>query len=134
MSATLPKGFKLPKSLAVCADMLYETRTKRLAVQKEVDALQAVESALREHLIDNLPKSQATGVSGKTANAKIMTDFKPRVTDWDKFRAYIIKNKAFELLQKRVSDEAIQERWDAGKEIPGVERFQVVKVSLTKVA
>ena len=134
MSASLPKGFKLPKSLAVCADMLYETRAKRLAVQKEVDALQAVESALREHLIANLPKSEATGVSGKVANAKIITDKLPRVTDWEAVHAYIKKTGAFELMQKRLSNEAVQERWDAGKKIPGVEEYQVVKVSLTKVA
>lgn len=134
MSATLPKGFKLPKSLAACADLLYETRAKRLEIQKQVDELAKQESALREHLIANLPKSEATGVAGKVARATIVTDTKPRVVDWDAFRAYVSKHKAFELLQKRVSDEAIQERWDAGKEIPGVERFQVVKVSLNKVS
>ena len=126
-------GFKLPKTLAGCADALYSVREERLAAQKVVDALARKEAALREHLIDNLPKSEASGIAGKLARASIVKDTIPQVKDWVAFHAYIKRTGSFDLLQKRLSDGAVKERWEAGKSLPGVERFTVVKVSITKV-
>lgn len=133
--ATPPKnqGFKLPKSLASCADLLYETKAKRLEVQKIVEELQARETALREHLINNLPKSDATGVAGKIARATVTLKEVPRVEDWDKLWSHIKKTGAFEILQKRISSAAVEERWEAGKKVPGVEKFNAVTISLNKV-
>jgi hypothetical protein len=133
MASAKPAQFKLPKSLAQCADLLYTTREERLAKQKEVDALTARESALKEHLINNLPKSDASGVAGKLARVTIVTQAIPRVENWDKLYAYIKKTNSWELLQRRLGDKAVQERWDEGKNVPGVESFNVVKVSLNKV-
>jgi hypothetical protein len=128
-------ALNIPKSLAACADLLYKTREERYALNRQVQALDEKEAALREHLINNLPKSQATGISGKLANAKI--ELKPVVIieDWDKFYDYLVKNRkkgAFAMLQKRIAPRAIEEVWDAGKEVPGAGRLQVKVVSLTK--
>lgn len=131
--ATTKPVFKAPKSLAQCADLLYEIRAERLLQQKVVDELQAKETLLKNHLIDNLPKSEASGVAGKVARVSIGVDEVPRVEDWDKLYAYVKKNNAFELLQKRVANVAVEERWEHGKEVPGVGRFKVVKVSLNKL-
>jgi hypothetical protein len=124
---------KMPKSLGQCADALYNIRQLRLAKQKEVDELAQREAAYRQHLIDNLPKSDANGITGSVARATIVKEVQPRVADWDKLYAYIKKNNAFELLQRRVSAAAVEERWDADKQVPGVETFTLVKVSLNKV-
>lgn len=124
---------KFPKTLGTCADMLYELRQKRLAQQKIVDDLQAQETALKDHIIANLPKSDASGVSGKVANVKIAQKDVPQVKDWDAFYKYVIKKKAFELLQRRLNDKAIAERWENKESVPGVESFKVTSVSCTKV-
>lgn len=125
--------FKLPKSLAACADMLYTTRQERLDVQKKVDEFKEREELLRTHIINTLPKSEASGISGKIANAKIVTKDVPRVEDWDAFYKYVHKNQAYELLQRRLNDAGIQERWDDDKTVPGVGKFTTVSVSVTKV-
>ena len=129
----LPKGFKLPKTLAACADLLYELKAEKSAAQKVVDEIEAKQKALQNHLINTLPKSQATGVSGKVANAKIVTEEVPSVKDWDAFYAYIKKNNAFDLLNRAPNKKAITERWENKKAVPGVDKFTAVKVSLTKV-
>jgi len=36
-------------------------------------------------------------------------------------------------MQKRLIDGAIKERWEAGKEVPGVGHFNAVSVSINKV-
>jgi len=124
---------KLPKTLAACADELYKTREARLAAQKAVDALQAKESLLKEHLINNLPKSDASGVAGKLARVTVVTKPVPQVSDWDKFYAFVKKTGSFDLMQRRLADSAVKERWDNGKTVPGVEPFNVVSISMNKV-
>lgn len=124
---------KFPKSLAVCADKYYELKQRRLEMQKEVDKVGAEESAYREHLINNVPKSKATGIAGKVARVTVYNEDVPTVKNWDKFYDYVIKNKAFDLLQRRLNAAAVEERWEAKKKIPGVEPFAVTKISLNKV-
>ena len=125
--------FKLPKSLGACADRLYELRQRRLAVQKEVDKLAAEEAALREHIINTLPKSEASGIAGKLARVTVITKQVPQVKDWDAFYKFVKKTGSFDLLQRRLTDQAMKERWEAGKEVPGVEHFNAVSISLNKV-
>lgn len=125
--------YKFPKALGACADKLFQLRELRLAEQKKVDAIEAEEKALKEHLINALPKAEANGVAGKLARVTIVTKLIPQVKDWDVFYKYVKKTGEFELLQKRLGDGAIKERWEAGKQVPGVESFNAVTVSINKV-
>ena len=125
--------FKVPKALGACADLMYQLKQDRLELQRQVEVLAERESILRNHLIENLPKSQAEGITGKLARATITKDIQPRVENWDLVYKYIKKTGSFELLQRRLSTAAVQERWDLGKELPGIGTFTVVKVSLNKV-
>jgi hypothetical protein len=118
--------------MGACADLLYSTREQRLLAQRIVDDLAKRESAIREHIINTLPKTD-TGASGKLARVSVITKQVPQVHDWDKFYAYVKKTGQFELMQRRLSDTAIRERWDNGRQIPGVEPFGVVSVSINKV-
>lgn len=128
----LPPGFKLPKTLAQCADLLYELQEERKVIEKSAKALEDKEKALRAHLINTLPKSEARGITGKKANARIVTEDVPRVEDWPKFYAFIKKENAFEFLNKALNKAAVKERMEAKKPVPGVGTFRAVKVSLTK--
>lgn len=130
----MPKdvGLKVPKSLGACADLLFDIKSRRLELQHEVDALQEQETALSNYIIDTVPKGD-TGASGKHHRVTIVPKIVVQVEDWDKFYAYIARTKAWELLQRRPGEKAIAERWDNGKEVPGIVPFQTVRVSLQKV-
>lgn len=128
-----PQKYKFPKALGACADRLYELRAKRLAGQKLVDEVGAEEQALKVHIIATLPKSEASGVAGKLARVTVVTKVVPQLKDWDAFTKYVKKTGQFDLMQHRLTAAAIEERWEAGKEVPGVERFNAVTVSLNKV-
>lgn len=125
--------YKFPKAMGACADRLFELREKRLEEQKKVDAIEAEEKAIKEHIIQNLPKSEASGVAGKVARVTVITKQVPQVKDWDVFYKHVKKTGEFELLQRRLTDTAIRERWDAGKQVPGVESFNAVTLSINKV-
>lgn len=125
--------FKFPKTLGACADRVYELRQKRLDAQKIVDAIEEEEKALREHIINTLPKSETTGVAGKLARVTVVTKQVPQVKDWNLFYAYVKKNNAWDLMQRRLAAAAVTERWEAGKKVAGVEAFTAVTLSVNKV-
>lgn len=130
------KKLKIPKSLAACADLYYSTRNERLAIEKSAEGLKAQEAELKDHLINNLPKSDATGVSGKLCRVSVATKTIPQVADWDLFYAHIAKNKSkggFALLNRAVNAAAVKEIWEAGKEVPGVGHFNATVLSVNKV-
>ena len=125
-------NFKMPKTLGACADALYTLRKERLALEDQAEKIKQKESAIKEYFIKQVPKSKADGIIGKLATAKLNPTMVAQVEDWDKLHAYIVKKKAWELLQRRVSDSAARERWEAGESIPGVKPFKVINVSTTK--
>lgn len=130
---TPPEGLKLPKTLGATADLLLEIKNKRLAADKAAKVLKKQETWLGNFFIDRLPKDDARGSAGKLARVTLFPKVKPTVEDWDKFYAYIAKTKSWELLQRRVGEKAIQERWDAKKEVPGIGRYDFIAVSVTKL-
>lgn len=127
------KMFKPPKTLGACADRLYKLRLERAEAQKVADKIEEEEKALKEYIINTLPKSEASGVSGKVARVSVVVRIVPQVKDWSEFYKYVEKTKSFDLLQRRLSEKAVQERWDAGKRVAGVETFNVITVSVNKL-
>ena len=119
-------------SLGQAVDKLYKLRTERKAIEASAELVKADESKLEAYLIDNMPKSDATGVLGKTAKAELRISKQPTVKDWDKVYKYIQKTKKYELLQKRINSAAVKELWEDEKEVPGVEVLNAIKISLTK--
>lgn len=131
--APTKKTYKFPKAIGACADKLFALKAERLTQQKLVDAIEAEEKALKAYIIDNLPKSEASGVAGKLARVTAITKEVPQVEDWTIFYKHLKKTGQFELIGKRLSDTAIRERWEAGKEVPGIKHFTVVTLSLNKI-
>jgi len=127
------KTYKFPKSMGLCADKLYALRKKRIEEQNKVAELEAEENALKQHIIDNLPKSQQTGASGETANVKIVTKAVPVIEDLEKLYGYIRRTRRSDLLQKRLNESAVNEILDANKKIPGIGTFDKKSVSCTKI-
>lgn len=125
--------YKFPKTIAATVDKYYTVRQERLKADKIAGELKKEEELLKEQLINTIPKSEATGVAGKLARATVVTKIKPQVEDWDKVYSYVKKKNRFDLLQKRLSDAAIEELWEAGVTVPGVKTFNHVTISLNKV-
>lgn len=131
---TKKDSFKVPKTVGACADLLFELRAKKSEAKKVVDEIEAQEKAVKDFLIENLPKSSQTGAVGKLAKAQVVTKQEPQVENWDALYAHISKTKSWDLLQRRLSTGAIKERWENKKQVPGVGVFPVVSVSVTKVS
>ena len=126
-------AFKKAKSAGQRADFLYAADGHRLELQREVEAQKKFITKLEKWFIQQLPEGDATGIAGQVARIQIKQKERPSVMNWDKFYDHIRKNRAFELLNRAVNTKAVKERWEAGKQIPGVEKFYYKDVSVTKV-
>lgn len=124
---------KIPKSLGACADKMYEIREKRLKIQREVEELKKYEGILRDHIIANLPESDATGISGKKARVTIRKKTIAVIKDWEKFTDYVAKTKNFAFLTRKLSQPAIQEVWDNDEEVPGIGAYETTVLSVNKL-
>jgi hypothetical protein len=133
---------KLPKSTAAVGDLLYDTQQKRFALQKEIDALQAVESACRDFLIENLQKGEATGARGKKALVYVENKEVLQVEDWTKLYGYILANikrmpGLWGLLQKRLGESMAKELFadpKEGKKLKGaIKKVEVPVVRVNKL-
>jgi len=131
--AKKPTTVKLPKTIGACADLIYKLREDKRKAQAVVDAIEANEGVVREHIIQTLPKSETTGVAGKFARVTVVPKVICQVTDWKKLYAHIKKTGSFDFLQRRVSEAAVKERWDQRKKVPGVGSMSVPTLSVTKL-
>lgn len=111
----------------------------RLAMQKEVDNVEAVEKKFREHLVNKLEKSDEKGVFGLKYKAQHKTKRIPKIkgegdqTGWPALWGWITLTGRFDVLQKRLNDKAVMEMYDAGELPPGIETMLVSEISVTKV-
>lgn len=121
------------QNLGLLADKLYEIRQQRLELQRQVKQLEAEESELKQYFKEVLPTINATGVQGSVACITVTKTELPTTRDWPTLYAYIHEHKAWHLLQRRLNDAAVREMWAAQEQVPGVESFEVQKVSITKL-
>jgi hypothetical protein len=124
----------LPKTVAAMADRLYKLKALKAEAQAKLDAIDDERKAIEAELINRLPKDDSTGVQGKVARVSLIIKDVPQVEDWVKVYAYVAKQKAWHLLQKRVSSKAVEELWEDGKKVPGIVAYPKVTVSLNKIS
>lgn len=128
--------FVIPKKDAEVADLWFSTRAARLAMQKEVDALESKEAKLKAYIIDHLPASSATGIRGKLVAVTIEKKDRAELADFDAFTDFIVKNRkkgAFALLNRALNAKAIKEYWDMGQQVPGVNKVPYKTLSYSAI-
>jgi len=144
------KPVKIPKTVAAAADLYFTTRESRLDVERsikdKVEGFKADEAILREHLIEQLPASDATGVSGKLVRVSIKKGVAPQADDWTKIYAHVVAeyarlkkvkganpDEAFAILGRALNTDHIKTLWDDGKVVPGVGKFNTKSLSVNKL-
>lgn len=105
----------------------------RLACDKIAEAAKVKEVELKNALIFAIKHLNISAVGGRAFVCSHTITKEPTVTSWPDFQAYVLETKDFSLLEKRPGRAAIKERWEDGKEVPGVGSYDVDKLSFTKV-
>ena len=113
-------------------DLLYSLRAARLEAEKKIKEMKSDELALKVQILRMLEATGLDGAKGKAATAAVVYEELPVVKDWDELWDYVEATDSRDLLQRRISVTAIRDRWNAGKIIPGIDKFNSTDLSLTK--
>ena len=124
---------KFPTKLGACVDKAYTLRAERLEIEKQAEAIKTQEEAIKQHIIATFSKADIDGAKGKVASASVTRSVKASVKDWPTVQKWIEAHDAWDLMTKSINNKAYRDRLEAGEEIPGVERFDTVTLSLTKI-
>jgi hypothetical protein len=128
---------RMPKKLGDLIDLAYTTRAARLVRQKEMEeeleALKAKEWEIEKYIIDNFDVQAINKAGGNVATASVNLAAHPSVKDWPKVWAWIKKNDAWDLMEKRIAKVAWRERLEAKQVVPGIEIFQKKTLHLNKI-
>lgn len=123
-----------PKRLALLTQEAFRLDMKRKSMEKEAEAISKEVRQIKDALISDFDKGALKEIHTSLGVARLMRKDVPTVDTetggWDAVWKYITKHKAYELVQKRFGEKAVQERWDAGESIPGVKRFTKIDIKL----
>lgn len=113
-------------------DAYLEARINRLAADKIAAELKKSEDTLKAQIEKAMLEAHMTDYKGENYRVQVEREYKPTVNDWGLVHKYIIDNNAFDLVQKRLTESAVKSRWEDEISIPGIEKFPVDKLSITK--
>lgn len=123
-----------PAPLGLQIDAIFKLREELRAHQEKEKLITDRISAAELVLMETMEKEGVDKSTGKLATVSISSSITGNVVDWDKFYAYIYKNKFGHLLQRRVSDPAIRELFESKGAVPGVEPFTKRRLNIRKVS
>lgn len=104
-------------------------RAEKAAVQAELKEANEMEEEAERAILDAMDAAGVEAVKNGDAHVRKTITQQPQLENYEDFMDYVLKNDAFDMLQKRLSAPAVRERWEAGEVVPGVTAF--TKVGLT---
>lgn len=110
-------------ALGKIIDKVFSLRKKKSDLEAALKDVEGQIAELDADLMESMGKAGVEKTSTKNGTVSISTSIVAQVEDWDKFLAYIYKNKYGHLLQRRVSDPAWRELIEQGKKVPGTSPF-----------
>ena len=111
-----------------------DVTARRLDLDRQSKKLKDEETVAQTTLIAQMRLRKLTAsAAGVVVTVNQAPEYVPHVMDWDAYWAFIHNTNNFSLLEKRPGKVACQEMWDNGLTIPGVEKYPVYKLSVTKL-
>ncbi len=100
--------------------------------EKEVKKAKAAYAKIESEVFDEFDKEDIAGAMGRVAQATLTRPVYPSLKDYESFERFVYRNRALDLLQRRVHKTNWLDRLDVrkGRAIPGVETFQKTVLSV----
>jgi len=122
-----------PENVAELVEAYVAVRAKRLELDRLSAEVKTVEEKYKTELIAFMGE-HGQGVVASERNALTLnTRLSPVAEDWAQIHDFVEANGAFDLYQHKLAVAAVQARWEVGEEIPGVGRFMVKTLSISKL-
>lgn len=126
-------AYKWPKTPGGLIDRAYRLRLQRQILSKQVEAIKSEEAAIKEFLIQTVKKSRLQGAKGREAQFSFKPIERPVIEDFDKICKWQVSKGGIIIVQRRLSEDTINQLWADKRKIPGVGVYDDFKFSLTKV-
>lgn len=110
--------------------LLREQKAKlgKTLIELESNLSKAVDACLKE-----FNNQELEGAEGKTIRISVVNTPLPTVKNWPKLYKYITKTGEFDLLHKRISRDAWNQRNNEKKKVPGIDVFMKQGLSYHKI-
>ncbi len=120
-----------PLAIGEIVDRMHALREEKRGYDAKSEAVKAEIESLEEELIRRMDTDKLELVRGGKASGAINETVMARVEDFDKFAAWVMRNKALYMLERRVSQGAYRELLNSKpKGIPGLTSFTKRTISL----
>lgn len=120
---------KISKQLATLRKLMDQAD----ALYAELKPIEDQIDALRETLINEFTAAELSSTTAAGLRVTRTQSMVPTIVDRLKFFAYAARKANWDLLKNGVSTEAWRERMEAKKVVPGVEPFNRVGISVTRL-
>ena len=115
-------------------DRLFDIREQIKKLEDKADELRKVFTAREQALLARVDEEGVSKAVGQKASVAVTESIVPQVENWDEYYAFIHRNKAYHLLERRPSAGAYRELIaQRRKPVPGVVSFTKRKLSLRTI-
>jgi len=114
-------------------DEMFNLREKKRLLEAEIKEISADLAACKLDLINRCAEVGTVTARGTLASIVVTETLVPRIDDWGLISDWVMANDGVYLLHRRVSSGAWKELLDAGIQVPGIDPFNKVDISLTKL-
>lgn len=111
---------------------MYDLAKRIKKAESEVKDLKSIRYKLESKLLKDFDKEAIDGCKGARGVASIRKAEFPSIKDRRKFDKYVLKYKALDLFQNRLSAKAFFDRREEGDLVPGVAVFERIAISIKK--
>jgi hypothetical protein len=118
--------------LGTLIDVYYETREKRLELDRQSETFAKVEKEYKEQIMFHMEREGVYAMGGALCTVKLKLTPKPSAKNWAEIWQWAKENDAPEIYYRRLNEATIKERMDQGEEIPGIEFYPVATLSVSK--
>ena len=115
-------------------DTLFSLREEKLKQNQKVKDIQKEFDGLEKEVISHMQAEDVKAAKGAKASVSVTMGFYPSVYDLEAFANWVVENKKYEMMQKRVSSGAAKEMLDSVNKLPpGVESHTEPKLNLRRI-
>lgn len=117
----------------ILVDLFVARRDRRLSLDREAEMEKEVEGYMKAELLRRMVTLNQHALASDRQQVVLNRKEKATPTDWGALYAFIKEHAAFELLQRRVNEGSVKERWESGQEVPGVGKVLVDDLTIRKL-
>lgn len=114
-------------------DKMFLLREQKRGLEAQVKEVNSEINTLEQQLLSRFDDVGTDYARGTMASASKTETVVPQIDDWGKVATWVMENDGLYLLHRRVSAGPWKELRDAGTEVPGIEPYTKVAISLRRL-